>query len=364
MEQRIGDLKYVTLRDAKVLPGAVTSSNGSVRGGIAPVEGAPQFIFQLRQVDGNIVSLTRFRHGDPTGFLREGEVPAYFPGTYIYLGPLHRHFGHFVTESMTRIWYSLLADTPDLKLVVLPEIDSVEERENFSFDNLQAWQQDVFRYFGIEHLHFVRSTSIFENLIVPQQGGILFSEFHSETYLDILAAHSGKAIEATRTGAKVYYLRPQDLPYGKIAGDEYIGNFLSQFGYRAVYPETLSGAEQIQLAATATKVISSQGSALHSFNLLGRSEADVLVLQRTTASALKDFINTLKPYVGSVTVHEPAMNLPGTNPSSGLQMIDVERFLLQLAQFDESIDPKIFDHAAYYRAVLADMQSFTRSISK
>jgi hypothetical protein len=361
----IGDLQYATLKDAKVFPGAVTSTNGSVRGGVAPFGGAPQFISQLRQVGGNIASLTRFRHGDPTGFGPPGEQPAYYSGTYVYLGPIHRHFGHFVTESMTRIWYSLLASTPNLEVVVLPEVDSVEERENFSFDKLSAWQQDILRYFGIERLHFVRSTSIFESLIVPQQGGILFSQFHSETYLDILTAHSDKALGKTRTASKVFYLRPDDVPHGKVAGQEYIGKFLSECGYLSVYPELLSGTEQIRLAASASKVISSQGSALHAFNLLGRCEADVLVLQRSTASVMSGFINTVEPYVGSVTIHEPALNVPGgVNSWSGLQMIDVERFLLQLTEFDESIDPKIFDHAAYYRAVLADMQAFTRSISK
>jgi capsular polysaccharide biosynthesis protein len=370
MEQQssvgIGDLQYVTMRDARVLPGAVTSTNGSVRGGVAPVEGSPEFIFQLRQVDGKVVSLTRFRHGDPTGVGREGESPTHFPGTYVYLGPLHRHFGHFVTESITRIWYSLLTTAPDLDLVVLPEIDSVEERENFSFDKLQPWQQDIFKYFGVERrLHFVRSTSIFENLIVPQQGGILFSVEHAETYLDALTSHRIKLLGTPPEKTKVFYQRPQDVPYGKIAGEEYIGKFLSECGYQAVYPELLSGSEQIQLANAASKVISTQGSALHVFNLLGRCEADVLVLQRSTARALKDVINTVEPYVGSVTIHDPAAYVHGgANSSSRLQMIDVEPFLLQLTEFDESIDPEIFDYAAYYRAVLADVQAFTRSISK
>ncbi|MEV8182914.1 glycosyltransferase 61 family protein [Specibacter sp. NPDC078692] len=360
----IGDLKYMTMRDAKVLPGALTSSNGTVRGGIAPVDGSPVFMNQLRQVNGEVVSLNRFRHGDPTGFGRKGELPAYFSGTYIYLGPLHRHFGHFVTESMTRIWYSLLATSPDLELVVLPEVDSIADRDSFCFDNLQSWQKDIFRYFGTERLHFVRSMSIFENLIVPQQGGILFSESHSETYLGILTARRIEMLGKAAVKAKVFYQRPENVPTGKVAGEEYIATFLSTCGYLAVFPEKLSGAEQIQIAATASKAISTQGSALHAFNLLGRNGVDVLVLQRSATSALKAFSDTVEPYVNSMTIHEPAVNLPGENHSSGLQILDVEVFLIQLTEFDEDIDPKLFDYAAFYGAVLKDMQLFLQSVPK
>lgn len=366
MEHRLGDLRYVTMRNAKVLPGAVTSTNGSVRGGVAPVEGSPDFLFQLRQVGGEVVSLTRFRHGDPTGVGRQGEPPAYFPGSYVYLGPLHRHFGHFVTESITRIWYALLTDTTGMSFVVMPEIDSVEERENFSFDKLQPWQQDIFRYLGIEdQLHFVRSTSIFENLIVPQQGDVLFSAEHSETHLDALTDHRLESLGSSTEKTKVFYHRPQDMPYGKIAGDEYIGEFLESCGYRAVYPEALSAPEQILLANSAVKVISTQGSALHIFNLLGRCEADVLVLQRSTARLLTDVINTVGPCLRSVTIHKPAVYVRGIGDSStGLQLLDVEPFLLQLARFDDSIDPDLFDYEAYSRAVFRDMQSFMSSVSR
>ncbi|MHA7142656.1 glycosyltransferase 61 family protein [Arthrobacter sp. Sr33] len=355
IEHSVADLHYLEVHNAAVLPTAVSSSNGSVRGGLVPISGAPLYTQQLRQIGQSVGSVTRFRHNDPTGFSEPGAVPEIDSRPSMYLGPLHNHYGHFITETMTRVWYLLDGSHKDVRVVAMPEVSSVEERSNFVFESLRSWQQEIFRFFDIDLVTFIKTRTIFENLAVPEQGGLLFSDIHKPDYLDILSAHSHRKLGERGSPVKIFYRRPLSDVGGKLAGEGYIAAFLEQFGYACIFPEMMDASDQIKLAYNASHAISIQGSALHTFNLLGRSPVDVLIIRRSTDFA--SFLRCLKPYVRSTTIYQPDRKLSGVRPDNGLLIAGkslVDSFVL----FDKSIDAELFDYQKYFDSVAEDVQIF------
>lgn len=357
-EGNIQGLRYVRALDARVLPTAVSSQNGSVRGGYLPAFRAPSYVFQLRQSGARTVHISRFRHGDPTGYLRPGESADRVAGPAIYLGPLHRHFGHFATESITRVWYPLTQSAKSVRLVVMPEVDSIDERESYTRASMPEWQRGVFDYFGLTNLHFVRRETTFEDLVIPEQAAILNSRTHSPTYLDLLTEHRERTFGTSTPQAKVYYLRPSDPRSGRVAGEPYLARFLHSCGYQVVAPEKMPIRDQLALASSAAKVIATQGSALHIFNLLGRTAARVHVLQRTLGNEIASFADTIGPYVRAISIHTPVTALPGDHPETGLAIVDAAQLVAELHAFDSDIDPDRFDFAAFNAATLADVRMF------
>lgn len=357
--ETLSGLEYAVVSNALIYPNAITSSHGSVRGGVAPVPGGPRYLFQNRQAGGRIVTVTRFRHDDPTGHLVSGETLPVVNGRYMYLGPIHQHFGHFITETMTRVWLYLSAGHTDLRVLAMPEVDSVEDRENFRFDSLEDWQKEIFGYFGITDMEFVTRGAVYEELLVPQQAGILFSDYHPAEYRELLTTHKNSYFGTLMPDQKVFYRRPRRDVGGKFAGESYLSDFLGLFGYSSVYSDELSGMEQLRLAASCRRVISSQGSALHAFNLLGNSAVDCLVVQRSNTSVWQGFLRTFAPYVRSVDTFVPEVMLPSQNRNVvPLGILAMQDFLKKLNDFDPDIDPQLFDWSAYEIDLLRDIALF------
>lgn len=355
-------LRFVEIENATVIPTAISSSNGSVRGGIVGTVGAPEFIHQRRGAPGGFRTVTRLRHDDPTGRF-DLSSPNRLPGTSLYLGPLHRHFGHFVTESVTRLWYALAQVSKFDRVIALPEVSSVEQRENFTVDSLAPWQQDLLTYLGARDPFFVSRPVRCERLIVPEQQYLLFSEVNNAVGRRILASHAEHYFHTPATShhsPRVFLGRP-DIAAGGVAGESYLGEFLANFGYDVIRPETLPILQQLAAAYSAERVVATQGSALHLFNLLGETSAHALVIRRTTRSAFERFTSTVRPHFRSLTSVRQGSRLSGKATFHDLRLIDVGAFLRAVHAFDATIDPSAFDWAEFWRAARGDIEHWSEA---
>jgi hypothetical protein len=196
----------------------------------------------------------------------------------IWCGPIAYHYGHMIADFSMRIAASAHTDGS------LPLVFS-----NFAVDTLEPppafWEM-------IDHLKIERSRVLvvqrptrFRTLHVFPQAERRAGGWPSGTHLDFMDGVLGDV----RTRAKdidilyvsrAEYHRRMDTVSGRIAGEAYLEAALARAGVQVVHPETLNLAQQVDLYGRAKTLIFSEGSALHTLQLLGRIGARLIVVSR------------------------------------------------------------------------------------
>ena len=200
----------------------------------------------------------------------------------VYGGHLPKHFGHFLLESLARLWaYPVLGLGP-LPLVHSRTVFHVHERELLEAALLPHGAA----------LHALTEPTRLSAVLVPELGIVLGEEYHSEM------RHVYDAVRDSIIGP----LGPPDdtplyLSRTRLPADLRSTLFepglearLGARGIRIVHPQELPLAEQIRLVAHARDVIGLQGTALH------------LTVFRTLAEARTICLGTRLPEINQVRV--------------------------------------------------------------
>lgn len=183
------------------------------------------------------------------------------------------HYGHMIADFSMRIVSSAACD-PNLPLIFsLPEHPDFRPPPYF-------WQ--VLEALGVERRRvlFVREPVRVETLHVFPQAERLYGGGPSKAHLDLMDRRLGRTDEAGMDLDIVYVSRSRVNRGGQIAGEGYLEERLAETGVHVVHPQTLTVPEQIALYRRAKRLIFSEGSAVHTLQLVGRLGADVAVLVR------------------------------------------------------------------------------------
>ncbi|MDB5591613.1 glycosyltransferase 61 family protein [Enterovirga sp.] len=208
----------------------------------------------------------------------------------IWCGPVSPHFGHMVADFGMRIAAAAGRAGPDLPLV-------------FSFwpgdEPPPGFFPQLLAHFRVPpaHVVLVRQPTLVQRLQVEPQAERLFGGGPSRRHLDLMdavtAAHGppGPALDTL-------FVSRSGLPDGRLAGEAYLDRVLAAAGATVLHPEATELSVQLGLYRRARRLIFSEGSALHALQLLGRLDADVLVIlrrarRRTAASALRPRVKSL-----------------------------------------------------------------------
>lgn len=201
-------------------------------------------------------------NGEPRqiGFpVAPGRPRATHAGAAIYLGPLMEHFGHFLLESLSRLWYA--RRHPELPVVWSRRVGpgSMTRAAARGGDPLTVWQRDILETLAVTNpLVLVDVPTRFETLIVPELGNHFQHSFHPE-----LAAALACVRHAPVPGRRLWLSRSK-LPerLGNLSMPE-VEARLAALGWTIVHPEALSFPEQMAAFAGAERIAGEQGSAFH-----------------------------------------------------------------------------------------------------
>lgn len=180
-------------------------------------------------------------------------------GVYIYGGPIHSHFGHFIISTLARFW----SINPGNGVKILCHSHQ-KPSDWFS----RPFTKDIFESLGLRESDFVcfsQPTRV-ERLIVP---GAAFEEHHfvHQEFATMCHRVGRKLTDGNADGGKAgpVYLSKGRLPSGvrKIVNEHEVCEFLENRGVSIVFPETLSLSGQISIFSKHSVVCGSLGSALH-----------------------------------------------------------------------------------------------------
>ena len=226
--------------------------------------------------DGNYVELSsiplRVQYSYPF------ENPEYRDEKVVYCGYLVNHWGHYLIEGVTRLWYFLENDATIDKYVFF--LDENEEREikgNYRefLELLKIWDK----------LEIINKPTTYREVIVPERG-IVCLKSYSPKLLSVFDTVAENIIPdpSWETPEKIYYSRSRfqkgmQFEFGFAALD----NFFEKNGYTILYPEKVPLSRMIHYIRNAKVVASLSGSLPH--NMLFANQGQKLeIVERLVIS--------------------------------------------------------------------------------
>jgi hypothetical protein len=196
-------------------------------------------------------------------------------GRWLWAGSLYAHFGHFLVESLSRLWaLEALSGRPPDGILYVPK----RPRQPPALARFQA---EVFAALGVGVPVRVACAPVrVGELVVPGQGfGLGRISRGTPEMRHAMRRRFGAGI-APEGPERLYVSRSRTGAAGGIAGETALEALLAEEGYEIFHPQEHAIATQIARYKAARRVIISDGSAGHLFAHVGRADQRVAYLVR------------------------------------------------------------------------------------
>lgn len=203
-------------------------------------------------------------------------------GTHIFGGLLkNEHFGHFVAESLSRLWLLMLTNQSISSIIFYVRDKNLP---------IPAFVQNLFNCIHPKvSIKIVREPTSIERLIVPDQ--------IAHPVIGFIAGHSlMKSLFAemkTRDERrpKLVYISRTKLNgnEGGILAEKTLENNLKEEGFSIIHPQEFSIKEQLSIYASAEKLIFAEGSAIHLYALVAKENQVTFIVRRRPMGIVFDW---------------------------------------------------------------------------
>jgi capsular polysaccharide biosynthesis protein len=216
------------------------------------------------------------------------------PGTYMFLGPLFGHFGHFLVESICRIWaYETLREKLD-GILYIPKFQNRPE-------HVAATYRPFLAALGVDApmMNLAVPTRV-ERLYVPLQGFGMFQMIEgAPEFRDFVRKYAGKSISPK--GAEKIYVSRSGLPpiRGSILREDLLERWLEAEGYSVYHPQKHDFHDQIAAYRAARQIVAVDCSPLHLLALVGDSGQKVGVIARRNGDLDQIFARQIRAFQGA-----------------------------------------------------------------
>lgn len=214
-------------------------------------------------------------------------------GRWLWGGVLWVHFGHFLVESTSRLWGLEFLDKPVDGILFIPKRPKVG-------DTVHGFQRDFIHLMSPDlPIRVATETTRVTELVVPGQGFGLGKIAHGTgKFRD--AMHAGFAKDVEPDGPDKLYISRSALGLGKggLLGEEHLEDLLRAEGYEIFHPQQHDMRTQIARYKAAKQVVAADGSALHMFAMVGRSDQPVAMILRRTSGANTHLANNIASFCG------------------------------------------------------------------
>lgn len=166
----------------------------------------------------------------------------------VFLGALSKHYGHFILEGLSRLWFYLEPDNIKYKAIYI-STEGEDKLNNF------------FNFFGIknENILKIEKPIKFKTVIIPEQSIRLHDYYHinyKKTIDRIVENINPSKYE------RVYYSKT-GFKNGRVVGEESIENVFLKNGFNVFHPENLSLYDQISILKGCKLFAATSGTIAH-----------------------------------------------------------------------------------------------------
>jgi hypothetical protein len=215
----------------------------------------------------------------------------------VYGGILFEHFGHFVAESVHRLWLLKLLTGQDVRVVF-----HVGIRHGTFRTALPSFAVDILESLNVDSsaLLLLDRPLRFSRLYVPTQARFLGRAPVIPDYSEkFFGYHPGSF------GRRLYVSRSNYLSQGSYFGERLVERTLAAHGFEVIYPETLAPSHLVRAVRDASEIVFAEGSAIHLLEICGRIDARVLVVMRRSNKFRAIFEPVLQGAVSDYDFFQP-----------------------------------------------------------
>lgn len=215
--------------------------------------------------------------------LRKPDAPdVIFHQPCLWGGYVRHHFGHLVSEQMTRLLWSARRRPRDQVLFIADPGETLSSLPSY------FWELAEWLGLGKDRVRLVTQTSLVTRLRVMPQAEHIEGPAPPTSYLKLLEANQRRHKLAPIPSRLLFVDRHAMLAAGSggTAGGGYLSALLEQIGLTVIAPERLSLRAQLQHYLGAKVIVFPEGSAIHGRQLLGRLDQKIIVLNRRPGSRM------------------------------------------------------------------------------
>jgi len=199
-------------------------------------------------------------------------TPQCGPDRALYGGWLIDSFGHFLLESLSRLWAAKV--NPDLPIVWTRNNDP----HCGSVVGYTSWQREILDILGIHNLPiFVDHPTTVKRLFIPDVG-FRMPDFYSDAQRHFLGVVDPSP---ARKGLRCWISRTR-LPadFGRVEGEKIIEEQAIRLGWVIYHPQEHSVREQLEFLSSCEMIAGWEASAFHSLVLLKSLQTEVHIFAR------------------------------------------------------------------------------------
>jgi capsular polysaccharide biosynthesis protein len=229
----------------------------------------------------------------------------YIDEEFIYGGPFIRHYGHFITATLPRLWHLLERAGKQRRILCHAHEDPAQWFEH-------DFAREILGALGLLPEHFVRlpQPSVVKRLWIPRPA--MEEQNFVHRALDRLGTMIGRALGAHQSarGDQAVYLSKTKLNIGvsRLADERKLEALLAARGVIIAHPQDLPFREQLRLMASARSICGTVGSGFHSSLFLDRPSRNIVLTGNNVVNSNYLLIDLLKR-------NESVYLYPETEPS-------------------------------------------------
>ena len=204
--------------------------------------------------------------------------------TVIYAGIMVDHFGHFIIDTLNRLWYFIKYNDQKHKIV----FTHYKYKE---YSSRPSFQNEFLKLLGIptERVLVIDEPTFFEKVIVPKQSVYWYSSYN-KALLGLIYDKLAKSVTPKRCD-KVYISKTKVVESDSfLFNEEYFEEFFSSHGFEVIYPEQLSVQDQISYMSGA-KVIACTSGTLSHLVMFANQDVKLICLMRSNLDLWLRFLD-------------------------------------------------------------------------
>jgi capsular polysaccharide biosynthesis protein len=216
---------------------------------------------------------------------------AYIDEEFIYGGPFIRHYGHFITATLPRLWHLIERSGTQRRILCHAHEDPAQWFEH-------DFAREIFGALGLLPEHFVRLSqpSMVKRLWIPRPA--MEEQNFVHRALDRFGTMIGRALgvqQVVRGGEAVYLSKTKlNIGVSRLADERKLEELLAARGVIIAHPQDLPFREQLRLMASARVICGTVGSGFHSSLFLDRPSRVIVLTGNNMLNSNYALIDLIK----------------------------------------------------------------------
>ncbi|MGL4428546.1 MAG: glycosyltransferase family 61 protein [Silvania sp.] len=180
-------------------------------------------------------------------------IPTFLEGDYFFIGSIHRHFGHFLVEGLSRLW----------ALDFIP--NNIKDNMNFLIyeDSIPNFAIQTLEILGIssDKIVYAPKHAIVERLFVPD---VSYKTHHwASNLMQSTYNNISREISPNAQSERRIYLSRKHTSDRPLDNEDRIEKIFSSFNFEIIHPEKLTIKEQIKIISESKFIAGPVGSQMY-----------------------------------------------------------------------------------------------------